>query len=382
MRKNSLKSAGKDRAMTGFSAKERQAWIRETEASTLSSRPKGLVEAKRVFAKSLSLDEQLQLVEEIVETRAAELCQAFKNVVSLESGFGRRRNPKNDKVTLSRTPCVTFMVKRKWPEQKEDPQAIPPFLFAYWMVDGTRTLCAVPTDIESVSNYLSVEPQKGYIKTRDRQTFKKASGAATAIIKRNGDNSEYVMSCRHVFSISRHLHKSNRFGFSVLSGSRQAAKTSIIKGPLIGKPGRYSHDAQLAEVTNSQHLGNAISDISLNGWAKTRFDIQPGQTVYIIRPRSPNRVKAQLVRFKKDFQIKYGGVGPVTHRLLLEIQADSETKAGDSGSPIVSSDGKTLIGMHIAGRDKTSLAIPAWELMAPHRYSKGRRHEIWDATKY
>src|ERR1019366_10224773 len=59
---------------------------------------------------------------------------------------------------------------------------------------------------------------------------------------------------------------------------------------------------------------------------------------------------------------------------LLEFSfaGDTQTKPGDSGSPVVLwlPDGTcTFVGMHVAGDDRHSYVLPAWQIFTPGNYS-------------
>ena len=98
----------------------KQEWIHNTEAATMNKTPENIKEAQRVFNKELTPQEQMKLTEEIVESRAAELCRAYKSVVDVSYGYGRKQNKNTGKKLIKRKPCVTFVVKRKWkPKDKE-----------------------------------------------------------------------------------------------------------------------------------------------------------------------------------------------------------------------------------------------------------------------
>lgn len=59
----------------------------------------------------------------------------------------------------------------------------------------------------------------------------------------------------------------------------------------------------------------------------------------------------------------------VWHRRIVRWTCvTSQTFAGDSGSPVVSEDGVTLLGMHIAGGDGYAYMIPASDLLNPAFY--------------
>ena len=55
--------------------------------------------------------------------------------------------------------------------------------------------------------------------------------------------------------------------------------------------------------------------------------------------------------------------------VLVQSEArGARTEGGDSGSPVVTADGRTLLGMHIAGDGERSFMIPAFELLRTGNY--------------
>lgn len=74
---------------------------------------------------------------------------------------------------------------------------------------------------------------------------------------------------------------------------------------------------------------------------------------------------------------------------LIRSQPQPATAPGDSGSPIVTRDGQTLLGMHVSGIDGVddsgaytvaAYMIPAWELLDPVNYT-GVGREQWTLMK-
>ena len=243
--------------------------LRDAERHTLERTPDDSRAAKRTFREGLSAAEQMRLAEEIVETRGAELCRAYRNVIDVSFGFKERRDRRSGKTRLSRTACVIFVVKRKWEPDAEQPaQKLPQHLYAYWTVDGERKLCAVPTDVEDAKRRMGVRPQVGPGVVTVELEGKSGSGVITCAIRRSTfPNAIYAVSCRHVFSLSSATHPVNVTGGIVKAASsgQSFAQTISVKGALLDSP-EISLDAQLARVTDHVALDKALGRITLKGF--------------------------------------------------------------------------------------------------------------------
>ena len=140
------------------------AWMKAVKAAARGRTPSDAEHeaAVRVFTTELSSHEQMALVREIFETRSAELCRAYRNLVDVTYGFRSRRTADGGR-ELVRTPCITFIVDKKWESERgtQRDQRLPRHLYAYWTVGGVRKLCAVPTDVEEAKDYAGIEPALG-----------------------------------------------------------------------------------------------------------------------------------------------------------------------------------------------------------------------------
>lgn len=143
-------------------------WLELTEEQTKTRVPSRTGPARTVFNK-LDRETQLQLLEELVETRSAELCRAYRNVIDVFVGYKRRRITGSDTERSTPKPCITFLVKEKWPAEADvDAQEIvQKHLFFYTTVDGERHLCNVATDVVDAKKYAQVEPHAEPIRVRE-----------------------------------------------------------------------------------------------------------------------------------------------------------------------------------------------------------------------
>ena len=351
--------------------------------------PGDVREAKRVFSQELTRPQQMALVQEIVETRAAELCRAYKNVVSLSFGHRRRRNRKTGVQQNVRKPCVRLIVKKKWQgEQDEQPdEKLPKYLFAYWTVKGRRRLCAVPTDVESAEEHAGVRPQSGNwgievrFVPRSGQPWKENGGIACVVKRKGHPRSLFAVSCRHVFALSKAWHHVDTSGSAVHVGHVGRDRTWVpfgrttrVAGPL-RESTMLSFDAQLAEVRNGVALRRALNGIRVVGYVKSTSNFPVSYS--ILTPRK--NLRATFVEFSPNRIVHYGYGRLRAVRHALVVVSNAETIPGDSGSPVVlrTDRGWVLVGMHFAGDIKNGLAymLPAWMLLSPATF--GISGETW-----
>ncbi|MDN3515951.1 MAG: hypothetical protein NG747_16360 [Candidatus Brocadia sp.] len=357
-------------------------WIKQTEETTLNYVPGDVRQAKRVFDEELTPREQMQFVRELAETRAVEFCRAYKNIIDVSYGYGRKRVGKTGKRVIARKPCVTFIVKKKWQTKKEEDsyEKLPKYLFAYWTVKNERKLCAVATDVEDAEQYTAIRPQAlpQKIAVQWKSKGDVATGLITCAVKRSGfDNKIFAMSCRHVFSLSLLLHPQRVIGATIHVGSSNSpqvlGKTLDIKGALQDSKNGHSFDAQLAEATDLDALRETLQGLKLSGFAETQHDIP--DKYWIITSRK--KIGAHGPRYLINRLIDYERV-VASHKILVESQVDEPTIDGDSGSPVVS-DGGMLIGMHIAGNNgNVAYMIPTWQLFNPEKYNDVANTEVWE----
>lgn len=358
----------------------RQAWAKAVEAETRSRQPERLREAQRAW-KRLSVEAQLDVAKEVVDTRAAELCRAHKNVINVSYGYRARQDRRTGKKRRVKQICVTFLVRKKWkPSQKKNSdEELPKYLFAYCFVKGgrkqgkaqmERVLCAIPTDVECASDYYQVRPHVGTEKilVSQRKSRLTETGIITCALKRSAfPDKIYALSCRHVFALSSQMHPKVRFNAAVevLSSHDLIGKTKRPMGELQDGP---SFDAQLAEVSDTEALQQALKGLNFRNVAEGRSDIPENYWIH-----SPNgRRRADMKAFLANFPIDYGrrGIHSVRHELLIEsLVTGVPTQPGDSGSPVSSTEnGGVLLGMHIAGGGSIALMIPAWLLFEAKLY--------------
>ncbi len=361
----------------------RKDWMRRTESRTRRRRPLDNATARNVFLKELSRADQLRLVQELVETRGAELCRAYRNVIDVAIGYKWKRQKRTGRRRLVRIPSVIFVVKHKWVRASEEneEEMLPTHLFAYWRVRGKRKRCAVPTDVDDASIHAGFKPQALGDQILAKSDGEESLGSVTCAMHRSafGDR-PFAISCRHVFSLSKIFHPDDVLGASVdlASSGLNLGNTINVKGRLGDGP-RLSHDAQIAIVKDLEALRQTLGSVKILDWARSEEDVPAEYDVCVVG----KRIRAKLRGFfQPSIDYSMPRARDVIHESLIFSELESRTRMGQSGSPLISSDDRgLLIGMHIAGKFENNLAfghaIPAWHLLDPTRYGIRAGAERW-----
>ena len=383
----------------------RRAWSRRVEAASLSSREAVPAGAVRQFDRDLTAAEQMQLVREIVDTRAAELTLAFRNVVMVLAGQ-KLRSRCDGREQLLRKPCVVLVVRDKWDRTRDasaGAQLIPRRLLTYATVSGRRVLCAVPTDVQREQGFYGASPQSERAIYADDPADE--FGTLTCAVKVG--QRRMLLTCRHVLSplpeISGGVVGGTRFVQFTVPGQPPAGPALGISAALGGALREHpeiSLDAQLATVAPGMgpKLNALLADMPLSSTepfleSPERFDEVVAERAFefLVPDNNPKAVKRprptygarfeSLLRreFHIDYFVRVNGTSrmcSVSHRELLKFKLLGEhtTLPGDSGSPVVAwnADGScTLVAMHIAGIKGLpySFAIPSWQLFAAGNYA-------------
>jgi soluble lytic murein transglycosylase-like protein len=338
--------------------------------------------AVKIFRNHLSIDDRLSVAKEIVKTRSDELCRAYKNLIGVSCGYRIKSGKQQGDRKLLRKPCVIFVVDGKWEEKQEDSdQALPAYLYAFWQVGDRRRLCAVPTDVDDVSDYAAIEPQSapGGIEVPDEIGSPEPGCVACAVERSSQANQSYLISARHVLSLSEKLHPVQRNSEVRLRTIRdRIGKTLQITGTLQDQPA-VSLDAQLAKVVNLAAARQALGAIRFSAFAAHEGDI-PDQ-YWVLTPRGAIKLKKrQVIGAEPPINYHRDGIREVIHEELVEsvFGTSDTTISGDSGSPVATNkSGGVLLGMHIAGSNARAYAIPAWQLLSPKNYQRAAASETW-----
>ncbi|BFO55386.1 hypothetical protein [Acidovorax sacchari] len=341
---------------------------------------------------------QMQLAREIVTTRAAELCLAYRNLIMVTAGL-RSRQGRNGWQEVHDETCILLVVKRKWrssiPEARG--QMLPRHLLTFGDVDGQRVLLAIPTDVQPARWFAgAVARSASAVNVEDPD--QPAAGTMTCGMRLYGNKSPGVMalSALHVLSPFPAIDKiAPGAGSGTRSvGAEAKIGTSSRWGGVLVRTG-VSFDAQLATVTDPKWRPMAFAGLSLSAarpyvadravfdamTTTKRFQIlaPSNHPKHLGSPRSP--MIAQFVAYIHDeLPIDYwvrtpAGIATVgiRHRELLKLRIMEDCpppEDGDSGSAVVTwwPDGSmTLVGMFIASPEDKTMAreayvLPAWQL--------------------
>lgn len=331
---------------------------------------------------------QLEILRELLETRSEELKRAYRGIRSMAIGFGRT----GAKRRIQRIPQITFVVARKLAESKVPKHGrarlVPRHLFAYCELDGTRRLCAVPTDVEDRKEMrFSTSGRTGVLATGGEQ---ETTGAVCCVVK-SPQNPQRLLAvgCHHVFGLSQHVCPVPADAFVALSDGTPLGIPSHFG--FLGSEPPFSTDAGLCPVSQSVGLHLETGFLPSTGRFAAGVPELPalGSLVFIRPPRDVPPIPATVMRIHSEFDQPddYAACWrPVIHRELVELAlrapGANRTKPGDSGCPVFDETMKILLGMHIAGQPANAgnhtLMIPTWEMLRPSRYSFSTSAEFFD----
>lgn len=361
--------------------KKRERWFQRQSSERNKAEKKRLEDAKAAW-KSLGAEKngnykQMCILSELVETRGKELRQAYENVVGVAYGY------RTQKGRLKQVPSITFTVTEKYPDDSKkltEKNRIPDFLFTYCTVQRKYRLCAIPTDVKDISVYKVIKPQSGskFIIVEPPNPTKAARGTLTCVVRienpnRKLDTQLYVMSCLHVLGMAQEFYPNFGSHNKVFleNGKRFIGKLSKHCGYIRDKT-LHSFDAALAEVDEESALKDAMPKPRPSEILREK-EINKIPDDYDIWTSSNGIIPARkdLVWEGTDIAIPYedsSGLENLTiwHRIIISSFAN--TAPGDSGSPVVTKDGETLLGMHIAGGGGMAFMIPAFELFNAGNY--------------
>lgn len=375
-----------------------KAWAAAAEAAGRARATAELRSARAAY-KSLPLDAQLRLVEEVVEARSHDFIHYFTNVVAVHAGVRRRRD-KNGRERLGATPCVIFVVRSKWPtpEHGRPAQRLPAELLAHADIDGRRQLCAVPTDVQHSAPLAKVRDRALTAVQVSVQGGETPAAGTLAWPLRVG-NRTMVLAPVHVMSPlpdlqqggRRHGAQGRALGAQGQPNGGAALFTTLDEGGQLLPWPTPSFDAQLALVNDMTGLRTAFQGLRISAIRPILrstgevLQASAGAGLQILVPDNHpdfgGKRRLRQASYSRNitqetplvYRVASGLEAFVAHLLLIELQIKlgNRTFEGDSGSAVVTPapDGFTLAGMHIAGSDTgLSFMLPAWQLFDPLFY--------------
>lgn len=338
----------------------------------------------------LSQKQKMTLARETIETRAQELRLAFPDIIAV--GHGMRTTGKKSGRMITQESCIAFMVAKKWVSKdakRKTNRALPRYLLAYAENKlGHRVLCAVPTDIESLTDNFRASP---YARPQASAQIRVKSpgvntqlGAVTCALNVPGSTVVHALSCHHVFAMSTatSLPGTEAEGeVEVRATNEPVGSLSAWRGRIVSSDQGTSFDAAIARIDNVTGLQQALGGIQADSFIDSTDDLR--SVGVIVRPGDAaggkSLLKVKLVKVWNDFAlIDYSPSirPPPVQPTVVEWEVeDGVTVGGDSGSPVLTKDLKVLMGMHIAGAEGTRAAfmLPANLLFFGPNYGKPGR---------
>jgi len=262
----------------------------------------------------------------------------------------------SDKITEKRgtgTLCLTFYVEKKLSKRKmKVGKLVPPVVAA---PDGT----AVFTDIKQIgrprlqANVHRSPLQSGYSVGH----FKTTAGTVAAIVKRG--KKFFILSNSHILALSGKANVGDPIVYPGPSDGGQVPQAQV--GTLTKfiplQPGDtfVNHvDAALAEIDQA-HVNDL--DFEILGVGKAVSVIEPSRGMKVIkRGRTSGDTESTIRDTDFHFLIDYPGIGQVG--FAQQVQCDSFTSGGDSGSLVVDKASGKAVGLHFCSVEGASVFNP------------------------
>lgn len=345
--------------------------------------------AARFFLHTLSIPQQLAVIDEIILTRERELRIAFPEVERISSGV-KERTDRTGRLSIRRVSTIVFHVRGKWstPTSKGR-ESLPKHLLTYWGGGKKRRLVAVRTDVrESAVDAIPHASTRHSIYSDPGLVSKEvATGNLCCAIRIKGIRGcRYAVSCRHVLSASELLHpdRDQNVLLALYEDYAERCLESTSYFGRLGQIGAYpSYDVEFALITDKDEARRALGAVTFNGeraYVRDLPSIRDLGTYYVVVGRGGRAVPIKL-RYSTthyDFVLPYetpAGDIDVAHALVIEsVVAGSGNdipRKGDSGSPVLSSRrGGSLVGLHFAGSEsqRRSYMIPAAEIFPSPKF--------------
>lgn len=354
--------------------------------------------------------QKMAIVREVAATRNRELTLAYQNVVMVSAGF-RSRGSEDGINEVHPEPCVVFVVKLKWNNDSdgEPTQVIPRRLLAYGGSGESRTMYAVPTDVQPASWFVAgVALSESCVRIKEPTPEFRLAGTLTCGVRlRNVDaqhDEEYALSAMHVLSPApTFTEPSGGLKFSVVGAGAPVGGSSREWGGFIDVEDGTGFDVQLAKIEDAVWFSHAFGELKLSTLrpyvvapdvfdelaATMRFLIlaPDNHPMHMGQAREP--MLAQFMALAHgglpvDYQVRWQGTlqsAPIRHPelILMRVLEDCPApESGDSGSAVVTwwPDGSiVLVGMLIAsgdgpGLERVAYVNPAWQLFDPLNWSR------------
>jgi hypothetical protein len=210
-----------------------------------------------------------------------------------------------------------------------------------------------------------------------------AAGVATCVVRRSSDaGHRYILSCRHVLSLSLVDDTVSPAGIEVRSvnGSLPViGQATALRGGLEGREGDF--DAQLARLTAPADAQRAMFGLSFErspAYVGSWLEMKMESGFWVATGRRAADGKRHMVwvayeepvaNFTMEYTLAHGVTRMITHALTFRGTAQDVLAPGDSGSPaVLTRNGGRLMGMYIGGDGVNAYVIPAWQLLDPRNF--------------
>lgn len=334
---------------------------------------RGLEQALKQWGR-LPRPVQAALVREIALTRAAELRLAYPNIIGLAHGDRRRRGEIVD------DQCVTFLVERKWKRQvapKGRNAWLPRFLWVYgpsaW--SGNRVLCAVPTDVEAVTDGRPIPHfGQGVGMMAPGRSF--STGAVACAVRLPEKEGVHGLTCFHVAAMP------DRGGSAVDSATATLRDQTTPVGQFwrrwagrLSRPPIRSLDVAVLQVKSPEI---AAFRGTVGGFSAST-SLQAGETLpmfgrILVPDRAPVPARYTQTWHNYDQIMYFDNNSQPVHREVLEFELKdpNSTGEGDSGCAVVNDSGTQFLGIYIAGIRGTGrrFVLPAYEVLDGEGYGR------------
>lgn len=307
---------------------------------------------------------QLEVLVELQKRRGEALKQKLSNVLSIGLGHKTTANEIQNEL------CLGFLVKKKSDRAKDQ---VPATVVTTVVHEGLRRRVYVPTDVEELGlgapqhaagAALATNAADGILLASPSAPALRARGAVCALVRLKGQPDLFVLSCHHVLTLSEKLGRCRVLTDAVVADARGVPYAQLFEFVPMA-PGRASQiDAAISIV----QPGHAVTWVH-SGARPVRVDFGTSKPLNCTIYAPGRRLGARYVKTWREVPLQYPGC---VVQLAAAYQFAARTVDGDSGSPVMDSDG-TLHGMHFWGNPATGLAlsIPAGLLFQPSVFSSG-----------
>jgi len=303
--------------------------------------------------EAMSRAQQLTAVRLVCGSKGRALMKKFDGTLAVGAGYKKSANAVSEHV------CLGLLVRRKGIKGVTRP--VPKRIEFDVLVDGRKVRLSIPTDVEELADGAphGVNLADGVHAFNRDDKSEGVSGAACCLVAdSNAPPNLFVLSCRHVLALSILTSGCQAFNASDVA---DAAMTTRLGGLYASLPmasdGQPYLDAAISLVTP----GADVNWIGPDGVSPVAVD--PG----VVHPQNCNAytprgiLPAPFVKEWAKIPLSYPNCGDVVIEVAYQFQA--ATQPGDSGSPLMTSDG-VLHAMHFWGdpAQQLAFAIPAFAL--------------------